>query len=290
MENTTSNKSFELIEAAGATVLREAATAWVRRRLFGTPKPGENTKCDELDKTLTFVKIGFLDKGTKTPKMSNKDKGTIKDIVAKAFNVHETTKGTEPVKIITLNERIGLTNAGEPLDHANRVERCFGAICTALIEMLYPDEPNKAGKVSKTRENIEARKAIGFTYWNAPLYFAKRAAANIAPKVTFSIDAFELPKPPKSDKPRVEYRAVICTKAGKDLKSLKCSKSDYENFRAEAPELTIRFITVDPLIEAETNKTLKAIERDKNAEADERTKEAILTEALEDAESFFSTK
>lgn len=283
METTNPTKSYELTEAAGLTEIREAAIRWIQRRLFKDTKPSENTKLAELLNTRFLLRLGNLVTGTKSTKVTEE---TEVDVVLKAFETYNTTDKGETVKVIFLNQRIGLDKMRKPLNHSEKVERIFGAVCTALIGSLFPPEPDKNGKLRKTREHNEALTSLGFPYWNVAMEHAKVAVSRIAPKVVFAVDAFEIPKAVKANEAREEYRLLICDESGKELKSLKCSKSDFENFSPEATKLIISFRKINPTVEAMARKALKQLKRTKDAEADKLAEEAKALEQLEDAESF----
>lgn len=275
--------SDELVEAAGLTILRERAVSWLRTRLFKGAKPDENTKLAELLNMPVLLRIGFLLTGTKTTKVT---KDTEVDVVLKAFELSKSTKDGKPVNVITLNQRIGLDKSRNPLNHVERTERCFGAVCTALLELLIPREPNKAGNLTKTREFNEAAVELGFPYWNHPLEHAKLASKRISSDVVFPIDAFEIPKPPKKDEARTTFKVEFLTKDGKALRSVVVPKALYDTYRDKTDELVIRFVSVNPDIERMANKANKALTKAQAAEADEAAKIAKQIERIEDAETF----
>ncbi len=283
IEELEVSDSDELIEAAGLTILRERAVAWIQRRLFKDTKPGENTKCDELTSMPVLLRIGFLLTGTKTTKVT---KDTEVDVVLKAFEISHSHKDGKPINVITLNQRIGLDKQRRTLDHTERVERCFGAVCTALLELLIPREPNKSGNLVKTKEFNEAAVQIGFPYWNAPLDHAKAASKHISHEVVFPIDAFEIPKPAKKDESRTTFKLVGRNKAGRAVVALVCSKSFTETYKGKLDELTFSLEEVNSTAERIASKASKALKKANDAEADKMAEAAKATQALEDAEMF----
>ena len=267
---TNQTEPIELTEARGLTNLRNLCIR------FWEARTGKKLE------VASMLKIGFLAKGTKSVKM---DKGVEADVVLKPFETHDVTNEGEPLKLIVLNERLGLTQTREPADHTTRIERCVGAIMFALADLTIARDLSKKGTPIRTREYTRALEVAGFLKWNHPLNHAKDFIQSVASKVTFPVEAFELTDPPKKDEGRKVYKAEIRDENAKLISSVICPKSLFEGYRDKVSKLTITLISVDAAASNKANDLAKQAESDEQIKMDEAAKAAALAKVAEDVES-----
>lgn len=246
MKSNNVPASLEVTEAANLTNLRKKLEAYFSLR---TGKPLEGR---------VMLKIGFLPNGTKSIKTSD---GLVSDIVLNSFHVADATAQGEPIKLITVNERVGLSKAAKPLDKGTALNRVVGAVFSGLSEIANPREANKAGKMVRPRAYAETLKTLGWADWRTPLNHGDSFIAAISPKVDLPVDAFELPAPPKATGERKVYKAEIRDETGKLLGTANISKSLFDTYRDKTANLHMSFISVDADSLTKANQLSKALNR-----------------------------
>jgi len=234
--------------------------------------------------TPTMLKIALLHKGTKSVK---KAKGAVVDIVSKRHEWHESTVEGEPIKLLFLNERLGLTNAATPRSNTEAIRRYIGAMSHAYAEAFIERKLNARGvPINDTNYNNQLDR-LGFRKWDLPSSHAEQFISLVASKVTLPVEAFEIADPPKKDGPRKVYRGEIRHNGKVLCNPIPIPKGVYDTYRDKVAELTMTFIEVDPTALARANKAAKDVEKDnreKLSAEDKLAREAELTKLAESVE------
>jgi len=234
-----------------------------------------------VDRPVMF-KIAFLHKGTKTVK---KLKGDIVDVVSKRHEWHEASVEGEPIQVLFLNERLGLSHLRTPLSNAEALRRYIGAIMHGLAEEFIERKVNARGvPINDTNFNNQLDR-LGFRKWDLPTAHAEAFITLVASKVTLPVEAFEIADPAKQDGPRDRYIMEFRDEANKLVHSTVTTKSFFEGFRDKTDNLSISLIKVDKDAYDKANKAAKDAERDSREKQDTATKMARMAELTKRVES-----
>lgn len=269
--------SLEVTEAAHLTKLRTKCETYFALRLG---------KLDEQGKPLgspvgrIMLKIGFLPKSTTQVKTSE---GLTSDLVSKSFHVADATAQGENIKLITINERVGLSKTGAKLSKGEALSRVVGAVFSGMCEIAHPRERNKAGRLVLPKEYAESLKQLGWSDWRTPAAHGDRLIESLSPKIDLPVDAFELPKPVGSDTARMAFKVELRNEEGKLVGTGNISKSLYEGYREKVDKLHVTFKAVDAGSAAKANKLAKAAGALETSTTSEADAQAMLDKAIEQA-------
>jgi len=274
---------IERVEGTQVSNLRRLCESYFSRMTSIWVNPADAPEGVEVVNPPLMFKLAFLHKGTKGVKKLD---GNIVDLVSKRHEWHESSVEGEPIDLLFLNERLGLSPLRTPLSNAEALRRYIGAIMHAMSERYIERRVSAKGvPINDTNFNNQLDR-LGFRKWDIPSAHAEQFIALVSSKVNLPVESFEIAEPPKKDVERKVFKAEFRDEAGKVVGTATVSKSLYDAYRDKVSSLHISLIAADADALAKANKAAKAAEKDgrtKESIEDKLTREAELTKLAEEA-------